>query len=214
VDTAAEKNPLVALLDRLGGPRRLPIATVATLVVTAITGIAQLVHHPLFDEFRRDAGKIRAGEWWRLITGMFFQDGWLAGALFNLLALAVIGAVAERVFGHWRWLVLYFGCGLFGQLMSFLWLQPDGAGNSMCVAGLLGALATALLAARKKVALPRRLWLAVFLIPVLSIVDTVVGDNHGLPVLLGMALGFVLLPRGLRGLAATPVEEPALRSDS
>jgi len=198
VDTASEKNPLVAVLDRLGDPRRLPVATVATFVVTAITGTAQLLHHPLLDEFRRDAGKIRAGEWWRLITGMFFQDGWLAGTLFNLLTLAVIGVFAERVFGHWRWLVLYFGCGLFGQAMSFLWLQPDGAGNSMCVAGLLGALAAALLAAREKVALPRRLWLAVFLIPVLSIVDTVVGDNHGLPALLGMALGFVLLPRGLR----------------
>lgn len=37
--------------------------------------------------------------------------------------------------------------------------------------GLLGALA-----ARTKVDLPRRVWLAVFLIPVLSIVDTVVGD--------------------------------------
>jgi membrane associated rhomboid family serine protease len=194
--TASPGNPFVAVLDRVGVTRR-PAATAAVFAVTAAAGITQLVHHPVFDQFRRDGAKIDAGQWWRLVTGMFFQDGWLAGMVFNLFALAVVGLVAERVLGHWRWLVVYFGCGLFGQAMSYLWLQPDGAGNSMCVAGLVGALTALLLIApsRYGVELPGRVRFYALLVPVLACAGTLLHDNHGLPALLGMALGVVLRPR-------------------
>jgi membrane associated rhomboid family serine protease len=193
--TATPGKPFAAAFDRIGVTRR-PIATAAVFAVTAATSITQLVYHPAFDRFRRDGAKIDAGQWWRLVTGMFFQDGWVLGTVFNLFALVVVGVLAERVFGHWRWLVVYFGCGLFGQAMSYLWLQPDGAGNSMCVAGLVGALATRLLIApRYGVELPGRVRLYALLLPALACVDTLVHDNHGLPALLGMGLGFVLRPR-------------------
>jgi membrane associated rhomboid family serine protease len=114
----------------------------------------------------------------------------------NLVLLAVFGTVAERVFGRWRWLILYFGCGWFGQFMSYVWLNPVGAGNSMCVAGLIGGLATVVLVApsRYGVVLPVQLRIMAYAVPVLAVVDTVLRDNHGLPCLLGMALGFLLLP--------------------
>lgn len=158
------RNPYFAVLDRIGVASRLPVLTAGVLGLTAAVGVAQLVHPPLFDLWRRDGARIDAGEWWRLGTGMFVQDGWLVGLVFNLVILAVFGAAAERVFGRTRWLLCYFGGGLFGQTMSYLWLSPVGAGNSMCVAALIGALATAVLLApsRLGVAVPRRVWLAGF----------------------------------------------------
>jgi membrane associated rhomboid family serine protease len=176
---------------------RWPVLTAGVFGVTAVVGVVQLLHPPLFELWRRDGARIDMGEWWRLGTGMFVQDGWLAGLVFNLVGLAVFGAAAERVFGRWWWLLLYFGGGLFGQTMSYLWLSPVGAGNSMCVAALIGALATAVLLApsRLGVVVPRRVWLTALAVPVLAVVDTFVHDNHGLPALLGMLLGHLLLPR-------------------
>ncbi|MEU4196633.1 rhomboid family intramembrane serine protease [Kribbella sp. NPDC026611] len=177
------------------GPRR-PLLTVGVFVVTLACGVAQLVHRPLYDLVVRDAARIDAGEWYRLITGMFFQDGWAAGLVVNLVWLAAVGILAERVFGRVRWLVLYFGCGLFGQFMSYLWLNPVGAGNSMCSAGLLGALSVVVLVAARRygVVFPSNLRMSALVVPVLAVVGTLLHDNHGLPCLLGMALGFLLLP--------------------
>ncbi|WP_328613642.1 rhomboid family intramembrane serine protease [Amycolatopsis sp. NBC_00355] len=176
------------------GPR-LPVLTGIVFLVTLACGIAQLVHPPLYDHVVRDAARIDAGEWYRLLTGMFFQDGWAFGLVSNLVWLAVFGTLAERVFGRWRWLVLYFGCGLSGQFLSYVWLDPVGAGNSMCVAGLLGALAVLVIVASRRygVVLPVQFRVLAFAAPVLAVVDTVVHDNHGVPCLLGMVLGFLLL---------------------
>jgi rhomboid protease GluP len=189
---AAGRNPFGALAT---GPR-LPVLTGVVFLVTLACGIAQLVHPPLYDSVVRDAARINAGQWYRLVTGMFFQDGRSFGLVSNLLWLAVFGTFAERVFGRWRWLVLYFGCGWFGQLMSYLWLNPIGAGNSMCVVGLIGGLATVVIVASRRygVVLPVQFRVLAYALPVLAVADTVVHDNHGLPGLLGMALGFLLLP--------------------
>lgn len=170
--------------------------TGVVFLVTLACGIAQLVYRPLYEHVVRDASYIDDGQWYRLLTGMFFQDGWASGLVSNLILLAVVGSVAERVFGRWRWLVLYFVCGWFGQLMSYVWLNPVGAGNSMCVAGLIGGLATVILVAPRRygVTPPLPLRILALAVPVLAVVDTILHDNHGLPCLLGMVLGFLLLP--------------------
>jgi len=190
-ETAA-RNPLAALAF---GPRR-HLLTAAVFLVTLGCGIAQLAHRPLYDAVVRDPAQVDNGQWYRLLTGMFFQDGWASGLVSNLILLAVFGTIAERVFGRWRWAILYFVCGWFGQLMSYLWLNPVGAGNSMCVAGLIGGLAVLILMAPSKygVTPPLQLRIAAFAVPVLAVVDTAVTDNHGLPCLLGMLLGYFLLP--------------------
>ncbi|MEV4057954.1 rhomboid family intramembrane serine protease [Amycolatopsis sp. NPDC049688] len=179
-----------------GTALRRPYLTAAVFAVTLACGIAQLVHPPLYDAMDRNAARIDAGEWYRLVTGMFFQDGRAFGLVFNLVWLAVFGTLAERVFGRVRWLVLYFGCGLFGQFASYVWLNPVGAGNSMCTAGLIGALAAVGMVASRRygVVLPVQFRVMAFAVPVLAVVDTIAHDNHGLPALLGVALGFLLLP--------------------
>ncbi|WP_329052343.1 rhomboid family intramembrane serine protease [Amycolatopsis sp. NBC_01488] len=190
---AASRSPFGALAT---GARR-PYLTAGVFAVTLACGIAQLVHPPLYDAVVRDAARIDDGQWYRLVTGMFFQDGWAFGLVSNLLWLAVFGTLAERVFGRVRWLVLYFGCGLFGQFMSYAWLNPVGAGNSMCVVGLIGGLAAVVMVASRRygVVLPVQFRVLAFAAPVLAVADTLVHDNHGLPCLLGSALGFLLLPR-------------------
>jgi rhomboid protease GluP len=189
----ASRNPFAALAT---GPR-LPLVTASVFLVTLACGIAQLVHPPLYDAVVRDAARIDAGEWYRLVTGMFFQDGRAFGLVSNLVWLAVFGTLAERALGRARWLLLYFGCGLFGQFMSYVWLNPVGAGNSMCVVGLIGALAAVVMVASRRygVVLPVQFRVLAFAVPVLAVVDTLVHDNHGVPCLLGLALGFLLLPR-------------------
>ncbi|TCC07750.1 rhomboid family intramembrane serine protease [Kribbella soli] len=188
----APRTPPAALA--FGPPR--PLLTGAVFLVTLACGIAQLVHRPLYEHVVRDASRIDHGQWYRLLTGMFFQDGWASGLISNLLLLAIFGTIAERVFGRWRWLVLYFVCGWFGQFMSYIWLNPVGAGNSMCVAGLIGGLATVILLAPRRYGVmpPVPLRITALAVPVLAVVDTILHDNHGLPCLLGMILGFLLLP--------------------
>ncbi|WP_410597779.1 rhomboid family intramembrane serine protease [Amycolatopsis sp. lyj-23] len=188
----ASRNPFAALAP----VRRRPYLTAVVFAVTLACGIAQLVHPPLYDAVHRDAARIDAGEWYRLVTGMFFQDAQAFGLVSNLVWLAVFGTLAERVFGRPKWLLLYFGCGLFGQFVSYVWLNPVGAGNSMCTAGLICALAAVVMAASRRygVVLPVQFRVMAFAVPVLAVVDTVVHDNHGLPALLGLALGFLLLP--------------------
>lgn len=188
---APRTNPFGDFFGRISTPSK-PWVTAVVFVVTAVCGIAQLVHPPLYDLVVRDAARIDDGQWYRLVTGMFFQDGGAFGLAFNLAGLAVLGTVAERVFGRGRWLVLYFGCGLFGQVMSYLWLNPVGAGNSMCTAGLLGALALVALRPPAGVPVAPRVRVVAFAVPVLAVVDTLVHDNHGLPALLGLAVAFLL----------------------
>lgn len=192
VDTTLDQ-----LLATMGRRASTPRATATLWIITAATSTAQLLHPVLLDQFRRNPVALAAGQWWRMVTPMFFQDGHLLGTIFNLVVLAVIGARAEKLLGPWRWLVVYFGAGLFGDAVSYLWLNPTGAGNSMAVAGLLGTLAvTALTAGRRYgVDIPRRLRTAALALPLLAVGDTLLHDNHGLPLLLGMWLGLLLLPR-------------------
>ena len=85
------------------------------------------------------------GEWWRLFTALFVQDGGVLGTVSNLAFLLVMGVLAEQVVGPGRWLVGYFGAGLAGELAGYAW-QPRGAGNSVAVCGLAGVLVVALAA--------------------------------------------------------------------
>src|SRR5262249_31322776 len=61
---------------------------------------------------------VRAGEWRRVLAPLFLHANALhVGA--NLVALVVAGGVAERVFGHARFLVLFALAGAAGSCASF-----------------------------------------------------------------------------------------------
>jgi membrane associated rhomboid family serine protease len=123
--------------------RRWPIATTVATVVVGIPTVLQLTVAPsLLDHLARDRTSIANGEVWRLLTSLVVQDGGLAGSIFNLVALAVVGVVAERIWGPVRWTVIALVSGLAGELWGLV-VQPAGAGNSVAVFGLAAAVSVA-----------------------------------------------------------------------
>jgi len=81
------------------------------------------------------------GEWWRLATALFLHFG--AIHLFmNLCALWDGGRLVERMYGHTRFIVLYFTSGLMGNLLSLV-VQGGSAvsgGASGAIFGVYGGL--------------------------------------------------------------------------
>lgn len=59
----------------------------------------------------------------------------------NMLALWLFGIFAERLFGSYRYLLIYLTAGITGSLVSFLW-HPcvNAAGASGAIFGVLGSL--------------------------------------------------------------------------
>ncbi|KLU58947.1 rhomboid protease GluP [Peptococcaceae bacterium CEB3] len=82
---------------------------------------------------------IREGQIWRLLTANFIHIGFFHLA-FNLYALWVIGPFAEKLFGHWVYLLIYLLSGIGGNLSSYLFSPAVSAGASAAIFGLLGAL--------------------------------------------------------------------------
>ena len=109
------------------------------------------------------------GEWWRLFTSCFVHIGGLH-LLVNLFALAMMGPLAELLWGRWRLAVVYTVSGLAGSCLAMA-IQPTAilAGASGAIWGLLASLAAWLLLFRRH--LPsdvagdwaRRLWLVFIL---------------------------------------------------
>jgi membrane associated rhomboid family serine protease len=117
--------------------RQLPVATITIIVITAIVTTLQIFYPELLPALDRNLDALRAGQWWRLITPRFVQpDIWPQYILLAILAL--VGPPVERRFGSWRWLALWLVGGLTGELVSFAW-QPQGAGASVGIFGLIGA---------------------------------------------------------------------------
>ncbi|MCI9019343.1 MAG: rhomboid family intramembrane serine protease [Eubacterium sp.] len=84
------------------------------------------------------------GEWHRLFTSMFLHFGaeHLAN---NMILLAAAGSRLERETGPFRYLAIYLGAGLAGNLLSFYMMMQTGdyavcAGASGGVFGIIGAL--------------------------------------------------------------------------
>jgi membrane associated rhomboid family serine protease len=93
----------------------------------------------------------RAGEWWRVLSSLLLHANALhVGS--NLLALAVLGGVAERAYGHARFLVLFVAAGAFGSLASLahqaqLLVQGGGAGGSIGASGAVFGVGAAVVVA-------------------------------------------------------------------
>jgi len=92
-------------------------------------------------------GLVLNGEWHRLFTAMFLHFGaeHLAN---NMILLAAAGGKLEAAVGPFRYLVIYIGAGLAGNLLSLYVMIRTGdyavcAGASGAVFGIIGALAWA-----------------------------------------------------------------------
>lgn len=88
---------------------------------------------------KNDVAIFQRGEWWRIATCNWMHAG-LLHLLFNMLAVWRIGSDLERAFGHWRVGLLWIFAGLFGTVVSIIFLPGLlSVGASASVFGLVGA---------------------------------------------------------------------------
>ena len=76
------------------------------------------------------------GQWYRLFTSMFLHFG-VSHLLNNMVLLLFLGDMLEELTGKWRYLLIYLGGGLAGNIISLL---MDCRSSEMAVsAGASGA---------------------------------------------------------------------------
>ena len=155
------------------------------------------------------------GEWWRLATAMFLHFG-LVHLAMNMWALWDSGRLAERLYGHVRFVTIYFASGLAGNLLSLVTHgnQAVSGGASGAIFGVLGALLVCLWRERRQVDPTEFRWLFGGVV-VFTVVTIVLGllitgiDNaaHIGGLISGSLLGIVLA----RPLSATSPKPGAHR---
>ena len=83
---------------------------------------------------------IQAGEYYRLITAGFLHIG-LLHIFFNMYALYIVGSQLENFIGKIKYIIVYLGSIIIGNLMSMLFIGNSvSAGASGAIFGLFGAL--------------------------------------------------------------------------
>jgi rhomboid protease GluP len=200
IGSAPESWRLSGKVDRgAGGKYSLPITTIDVVVITAIFTGLQFPFPAVLEALRRNPQALAGGEWWRMVTPMLVHsDGW-AQIIFNFVAIIIFGALAERVFGHWWWLMLYLGGGIVGEVAGYLW-DPFGAGASVGLFGLLGGLLLWLLLS---LGMPRaRIAAVIGLLVVVALL--IIRDIHGYAALAGACLAALPLwqARSRRGASS------------
>jgi hypothetical protein len=163
---------------------RKPVLTWCGCGLLLSTLIAQLVFPQVLALFQRDATRIFAGEWWRMVSALLFQDGGFVGGLTNIVTLFWIGNAVEQVRSRWNWLAIGFVGALIAECAALRW-QPVGAGNSVFTCSLAGSLITSGSFSRSpnpsKILRVAALLVACFLVAA--------HDLHGVAAMAGIVLG-------------------------
>lgn len=108
--------------------------------VVAVTSLVQLVWAPgLLEWGQRQSSAITAGQWWRLVTAIFLQDGGWPGTVFNLVMLAVTLWLVSAVWRGLPMVLVFLLGGVLANGLTHLTTGQTGAGNSMATMGLLAA---------------------------------------------------------------------------
>jgi hypothetical protein len=172
--------------------RRFPVVALVLTVVIGVTSLLQFPFPPIGEALGRQPSLELHGQWWRVVTALMAQDGGPAGAIFNLLVVAVVTTFGEWAWGRWRMLVLFLGPSVVLNLLALAW-NASGGGSSFASDGLLLSMC-----ALGVVVTRRRLFVSCTAIALAAAVVLVVAnDAHGVAMLLGAALGavFALLRR-------------------
>lgn len=125
-------------------------ATVALLVLIAIMWVAEggltvgmgtvSINRALALGAQYTPDIVQNGQWWRLLAAMFIHWSWLH-IIFNAWSLWILGSIVEPFEESYRFLIIYIVAGLFGGLVTLVFMPANtlSAGASGAIFGLLGA---------------------------------------------------------------------------
>jgi rhomboid protease GluP len=116
---------------------------IAVFVVMLLAGV-QMLGNPSAKDLVRFGANFGpytvSGQWWRLLTCVFIHGGLLHIA-FNMWCLWDLGRLAESIYGHWMFAVVYLISGLAASLGSIFWNPFTlSVGASGAIFGIAGAL--------------------------------------------------------------------------
>ena len=97
------------------------------------------VYQYIIDAYCIHGPSIRAGQYYRLLTGIFLH-GSIVHLLFNCYALYVIGSQLESYLGKVRYLIIYLFSAVTASLFSMIFNSNPSIGASGAIFGLMGAL--------------------------------------------------------------------------
>lgn len=183
-------NASKSIGNKVFGKRRLPYFTLFMTVIIAIPSILGLIYPSVIKTLGRDYSRFLSGEWWRLITSLFVQDGGTAGTVFNLVGLLFVGSVAEQYWSRKRWIFVFLGGGIISQLIAFAW-QPVGAGNSVANFSLAGSILIVCLFSHP----PRIVLVSVILSLAVDAWLLYIRNIHGAAVMVGATIAIILILR-------------------
>jgi len=72
------------------------------------------------ETFLCSADNLRKGRYWVLLTSCFSHEG-LGHLFFNCFTFYFVGSSAIQMLGNSRFLALYLGAGIFGNVVSAVW---------------------------------------------------------------------------------------------
>lgn len=148
------------------------------------------------------------GEWWRLFTGGYVHVG-LVHLFGNMVILALLGSLAEAVWGRWRFLLIYLCAGLAASITAMA-VSPLGSDGELVYGtasgGLWGVTAAVLawMARNLKDAPPEAAADLVRRVAVVGVMNLLVSFAQGVSLtgLVGGAVGGLVVAVCLARLAA------------
>lgn len=118
--------------------RQAPATTALIIVMVVVFALEIITGYEFARAFAIVPEAVKAGQYWRLVTGIFLHAGALH-LLLNVFALFQLGRFYELMFGTPRFLLIYFATGIAGSLASSLFNTAWSVGASGAILGILGA---------------------------------------------------------------------------
>lgn len=170
---------------------RRPWMTITLAIMTCITSTLGNVFPAVLDALDRDRSLLLDGQWWRIVTPLFVQDGGWAGTIFNIVALLVLGAFVESLYSQRTLIIVYFAVGLISEAFAYTLLQHQGfAGNSVAVMGLAGLIGVTCVRSGPA---PARIIGAIVLLAGIVLISA--ANLHGIGVAAGAIIGLLASDR-------------------
>lgn len=128
------------------------VVNIAVFLILSLFGDTENAYFMLEHGAMYDPAIIEGHEYYRILTSMFLHFG-IQHLLNNMVLLGALGWNLELEIGRVRFLIIYFGSGIMGNLLSLFWDVSRGesvvsAGASGAIFGLMGALLYAVIANR------------------------------------------------------------------